>query len=200
MTIAADVLSVKYNWTGGAVGSGIINKGHVNGDPLSALAASTDDADNLYGITGKIGTGPTNNSSRVLYLSSGDTLWDFSGNVGEWTIAQTVNQIGNPGDTTATWTQWTASTLNMGNLPTTSRPSALSSYTNPITGASLAGITSWNSNNGIGVILTNYADTALHPFRRGGDWNYGAYSGVLSLFLTSSTTGTDALVGFRVAI
>ncbi|QNO38655.1 hypothetical protein H4J02_06600 [Protaetiibacter sp. SSC-01] len=44
MTLAADVLSVKHNWSGGAVGSGHIYQGHVNNNPASSLAASTNDS------------------------------------------------------------------------------------------------------------------------------------------------------------
>jgi len=104
MTIAADVLSMKQNWSGGSGNSGIIYQGHVNNNPGSALAASDDDTDNLNGMTGGIGTNSGNNSSRVLYLSSGDAIWDFSGNVWEWTQQAigtptlTMSNVGVSGD------------------------------------------------------------------------------------------------------
>ena len=200
MTIAADVLSVKYNWSGGEVGAGIIYQGHVNNNPASALAASTDDTDIHNGMTGGIGTNPGNNSSRVLYLSSGDTIWDFSGNVWEWTApAQSMSQVGVSGDSAFNWREWTLGSLSLGNLPTTSRPSALSSYTNPVTGASLSGITGWSANQGVGRIYANYADTASRAFFRGGGWGSGTYAGVLTLHLGHAPSLSSAGIGFRVA-
>ena len=206
MTIAADVLSVKYNWSGGEVGSGIIYQGHVNNNPASALAASADDTDNLNGMTGGIGTNSGNNSSRVLYLSSGDTIWDLSGNVYEWTQqavgtpALTMSQVGVSGDSAFNWREWTLGSLSMGNLAATSRPSALTSYTNPITGVALSSATSWDATKGVGRIYANYADAGSRAFRRGGGWNSGASAGVLTLDLRnppSITNNSD--LGFRVA-
>jgi len=76
MTIAADVLSVKYNWSDTAVGIGYIYLGHTDNAPSHALAASSDDDD------GYSGTGQTSgNQRRTLYLKSGDTVWDLTGNV-----------------------------------------------------------------------------------------------------------------------
>lgn len=200
VTIAADVLSVKYNWSGGAVGSGIIYQGHVNNNPASALAASTDDTDNLNGITGGTGTVSGNNNSRVLYLSSGDAIWDFPGNVREWTAATlTTSQIGVSGDAAFNWREWTLGSLNLGNLPTSSRPSTLASYTNPITGTSLSGITSWDSTKGLGRIYANYADAAAHALTRSSDWASGNTAGVLALPLNLAPSGSGANIGFRVA-
>lgn len=86
MTIAANVLSVPSNWSSGTVGTGYIYQGHVNDNPGSGLSASTDDTDGLNGITG--GTGAVgSNSRRTLTLSNGEVIWDFSGNVWEWTNA-----------------------------------------------------------------------------------------------------------------
>ncbi|MGB4769061.1 MAG: SUMF1/EgtB/PvdO family nonheme iron enzyme, partial [Candidatus Microsaccharimonas sp.] len=205
MTIAADVLSVKYNWSGSEVGSGIIWQGHVNNNPGSALAASADDTDNLNGMTGGIGANSGNNSSRVLYLSSGDTIWDLSGNVYEWTQqavgtpALTMNQVGVSGDSGFNWREWTLGSLSLGNLPASSRPSTLASYTNPITGSSLSAITGWDATKGVGRIYANYADAGSRAFVRGGYWSNGANAGVLTLSLGSSPSYTNTNFGFRVA-
>ncbi len=205
MTIAADVLSVKYNWSGGAVGSGIIYQGHVNNNPGSALAASDDASDTLNGITGGTGTTSGNNSSRVLYLSSGDTIWDLSGNVWEWTQQAvgtptlTVSNIGVSGESTFSWRDYTLGSLSLGNLAAASKPATLNAWTNPVIGSSLAGLT-WDASKGVGQIYANYADTAVRGLRRGGYWNDGStIAGVLALSLDFSTTGSSAGMGFRVA-
>lgn len=200
MTIAADVLSVKYNWSGGAVGSGLIYQGHVNNNPASALAASTDDTDTLNGITGGTGTASGNNNSRVLYLSSGDTIWDFPGNVREWTATTlTTNQVGVSGDAAFNWREWTLGSLNLGNLPASSKPSTLASFTNPITRESLASVTSWDSTKGVGRIYANYADNAAHALTRSSDWASGNTAGVLALPLNLTSSGSGGNIGFRVA-
>lgn len=198
MTIAADVLSVKYNWTGGDVGSGHIYQGHVNNNPASALAASTDDNDGLIGITGGTGTTVGTNSQRTLFLSSGDTIWDFSGNVYEWTQQAigtptlTTSQIGVSGDLAFTWREWNLGSLSMGNFPANSRPSALATV-------SLSGIASWDSSKGIGRVYANYADVNVRAFRRGGYWANTSSAGVLALDLSSSASSVPANIGFRVA-
>lgn len=199
MTIAADVLSVKYNWSGGQVGSGIIYQGHVGNNPGSAIAASTDDTDTLNGITGNTGTTAGNNSSRVLYLSSGDVIWDFSGNVYELTgPTQVMNQIGVSGDSSFSWRDWSLGTLSTGTLPVTSRPATLNAYTNPISGSSLASLT-WDTNSGIGHIYSNYADNTSRAYIRGGSWNNGSHAGVLAVALNYVPTNAGSNVGFRVA-
>lgn len=199
MTIAADVLSVKYNWSGGEVGSGYVYRGHVNNNPASALAASTDDSDGLNGITGGTGSTSGTNSQRTLLLTSGETIWDFSGNVYEWTQQAigtptlTVSQIGVSGDSTFTWREWSLGSLSMGNLPANSRPSTLAATTG------LSSITSWNASNGIGRVYANYAGTGARAFLRSGSWGSASNAGVLSLLLSVPASDSSPGIGFRVA-
>lgn len=193
MTIAADVLSVKHNWSSGEVGTGYIYSGHNDNAPSSALVASDTDTD------GYSGTGNTDgsNQKRTLYLTSGDVIWDLAGNVFEWTSqAQAMSNVGVPEDSNPAffaWRQWTLPSLSLGNLPTGSRPSALTSS------SGLAAVTNWDSSNGIGQIYANRLDTANRAFRRSGSWSSTEYAGVLSLFLSASPTSTSSFTGFRVA-
>lgn len=199
MTIAADVLSVKYNWSGGEVGSGYIYQGHVSNNPGSALAASADDADGLYGITGGTGSTSGTNGRRTLLLSSGETIWDFSGNVWEWTQQAigtptlVTSQIGVSGDSAFAWREWNLGSLSMGNLPANSRPSALA------TTVGLSNITSWNATKGIGRVYSNYADAGARTFRRGGDWGAASHAGVLALTLNGTASESYTALGFRAA-
>ncbi|MDL9980088.1 type IV pilin protein [Microbacterium sp. ASV49] len=199
MTIAADVLSVSYNWTGGKVGSGYIFKGHINNNPGSALAASTDDSDALNGITGGTGTTVDRNGPRVLYLSSGDTIWDFSGNVYEWTQQAvgtptlTMNQVGVSGDAAWSWREWTLGSLSLGNLATSSRPSTLASID------SLSGVSAWGSAQGVGMVYANYADTGTRAFRRGGFYASGSSGGVMTVATEQPSSYSASSLGFRVA-
>lgn len=201
MTIAADVLSIKHNWSGGEVGSGYIYQGHVNNNPASALSAHQNDAEGLTGITGGTGTSVGTNSRRTLYLSSGDVIWDFSGNTYEWTQQQvniptlTLSQVGVPGDsaTTFTWRDYTLSTLSLGNLAAPSRPSTLSST------PALSSISSWGSAQGLGSVYTRHTDTAARAFQRGGSWGALSNGGPLSLALSAAPAVISSNLGFRVA-
>jgi len=204
MTVAADVLSVRHNWSGGAVGSGIIYQGHANNDPASPLAASQDDSETLHGMTGGIGTSFGNNSSRVLYLSSGDAIWDFSGNVWEWTQQAVgtptlaMSNVGVPGDSGFNYRDYSLGSLSLGNLLTVSRPTTLNAWTNPTNNASLSGI-AWNASNGVGRVYANYSDTSSRPFRRGGSFTSSTSAGVSALVLSNTAVSTGVDIGFRAA-
>lgn len=202
MAIAADVLSIKYNWSSGKPGTGYIFQGHVDGNPAQAIAASDDDNDGLAGFTGGTGAVVGSNSQRVLILSSGDAIWDFSGNVAEWTQqavgspVHNVSSIGVSGVTHFQWHQWnTGSPLSVGNLPSKSRPISLVG----VDPALFAPVPSWSSSRGIGRIYANYGDSSSRAFQRGGDWNSYISGGVLSLSLDRGAAETSEFVGFRVA-
>ncbi len=190
MTLAANVLSVPSNWSGGAVGSGYIYNGHVNGNPSSALAASNNDADGLNGITGGTGSGAQYNNRRTLTLSNGEIIWDLAGNVHEWTNA-TIGAGQQPGvstDSTYVWKEWSNSSMLWNGLPNLSRPSAISSQA-----------ATWTSSQGIGELFSNYTDSIPRVFARGGDYGDGGYGGVLELYTGSAPTSTASWIGFRVA-
>jgi hypothetical protein len=192
MTIAADVLSVKHNWSSSEVGTGYIYSGHNDNAPSVALAASDNDDDGLVGTDNS----GESNQKRTLILKSGDVIWDLGGNVFEWTSqVQAMSNVGVPEDSNPlffAWRSWTLPSLSLGNLPTVSRPSALASS------PGLAGVVSWESSNGIGQIYANRLDTANRAFRRSGGWSSTEYAGVLSLFLSASPTNTSTYTGFRV--
>jgi prepilin-type N-terminal cleavage/methylation domain-containing protein len=183
MTIAADVLSVKYNWRGNAVGSGYIYSGHNDNSPANGLAATTDDADGYNG-TGNTG----DNQRRTLYLTSGDTIWDIAGNMFEWTNATIAGgaQPGLSGESAYTVKEWNNGSLLMNGLPTISRPVTI-------------GASSYNSNQGIGQLYSNYGEGSLQAIRRGGRWNSGAGAGILSLLLDAAPSFLSTSIGFRVA-
>jgi len=196
MTLAADVLSVKYNWSGGAVGSGFIYSGHNDNAPANSLAASLDDEDGYYG-TGNQAPG---NQRRTLYLKSGDVIWDIAGNVYDWTSGTiTGAQPGLTGDdstlATSAWKQWNNSGMNWGTVfPATSRPSALAGV------PELTDINSWTSAQGIGQLYSNQYQTTTRAFLRGGNWGNSSNAGVLTLLLSGTPSALNTGIGFRAAL
>ena len=186
MTIAANVLGVASNWSSGTVGSVYIFSGHNDNSPANSLAATTDDND------GYNGTGQTTGSSqrRTLTLTNGEVIWDFPGDVWEWTTGTIAGgqQPGLSGEVTYAIKQWNNGSLLFNGLPSASRPSAIS--------GTVAG---YSSTQGIGQFYSNYGEAAARSFRRGGNFNNPSDVGVLALSLINPATYTSASIGFRVS-
>jgi prepilin-type N-terminal cleavage/methylation domain-containing protein len=185
MTIAADVLSVKHNWSSGTVGTGYIYSGHNDNAPANSLAAGIDS--DPYSGTGNSSTSG-DNQKRVLYLKSGDAIWDVAGNMWEWTNATIGGnqQPGFSGETTFSFKQWNHGSLLMNGLPAMSRPSAI-------------GASSYGTAQGIGHLYSNYGEATSRVYLRGGSWPDVASTGVLSLYLCCQPSYTYPTIGFRVA-
>jgi hypothetical protein len=186
LTIAQNVLSVTSNWSGGAIGSGYIYSGHNDNSPTSTITADTNDSN------GYIGTGNTGNSQkRTLILSNGEVIWDLAGSLWEWvdgTIAGGA-QPGLLGESAYAWKQWNNGSLLQNGLPNSSMPA----YTG------FSGASGWSSTQGIGQVWSNYGESTLRYYRRGGNWAAGTGAGVLALSLSGDATNTSSIHGFRVA-
>ncbi len=185
MTIAQNALSVPSNWNGGVVGTSYIFSGHNDNNPANALAAASDG--DPYNGTGNVSP---SNQKRTLTLTNGEVIWDFPGNVWEWTNATIAGgqQPGLSGEVAYAWKQWNNASLLMNGLPTSSQPSS----------TGLSGIT-WNSSAGVGQLYSNYGEAGPRAFRRGGHWGGGGNAGVLTLYLKYSPSNASPSVGFRVS-
>jgi len=178
LTIAHNVANVKENWSTGTIGSGNMYRGHSDSSPASRLAASADDNDGYNG-TGNAG----NNQRRTLRLSNGQIIWDFSGNVAEWTSGQVTG--GQPGTTASYgWRDW--NTITGG---------ALSPSPYPAFGTPAA--SSWTYVNDIGRINSHSTDATARGFVRGGSYSTGVNTGVFSLDFSRGTAAA-ADIGFRI--
>lgn len=186
LTIAQNVLSVASNWSGLAVGSGYIYIGHIDNVPYGPLSADTNDA-NGYFNTGNVANNP---QRRTLTLTNGEVIWDFSGNLAEWTSGTaTVGQPGISGEVGYTWKEY-ISVNSLGSL----LPNVMPASTD------LAGAGTWTaSSNGIGRLYSNSGETGLRAFLRSGNWNYTSSAGVLSLNLSYAPDYVSGYNGFRVA-
>ena len=134
---------------------------------------------------------------RTLTLTNGEVIWDFAGNLWEWTTG-TMNsgqQPGLSGESGFAWKQWNNSSMIWNGFPALRRPTALASL------PGLSSIGTWTSAQGIGQINSKYADT-LTPVRvsfRSGSWNTTTNAGVLTLSLSYATNDLSTGIGFRVA-
>jgi hypothetical protein len=179
MTVAANVLGVASNWSGGTVGSGFIYSGHSDNSPANSLAATTD------------GNTTGSNQRRTLTLTNGEVIWDFPGNgVWEWTTGTIAGgQLpGLSGEVAYVYRQWNNGSLLFNGLPSASRPSAIS--------GTVAG---YSSGNGIGSLWSNVGEAGARSFVRGGRLSSPSNAGVLALDLgNSATTSTNGTIGLRV--
>jgi prepilin-type N-terminal cleavage/methylation domain-containing protein len=184
MTIVQNVLSVASNWSGGAVGSGYTYSGHSDDQPANALAPDSNDSNGYAGETNQGG-----NQRRTFALTNGQIIWDFSGNVREWTAGQTTG--GQPGVSGVCYgfREWTAVNVN-GGLTVSPFPG----------GTGLSGSNGWNSSKGIGMLYGCPSDNRLVGLVHSGIWQDGSSAdGVLTLSLTFAPNSIDSGIGFRVS-
>ena len=177
MTIAMNAISVPSNWVSGTVGSGTMYRGHTDNAPANALAASASDSD------GYTGTGQSSGEQRrTLTLTNGEVIWDFAGNVYEWTDATiTGGQPGLSGESAYAWKDYNNGSLQWNSLPATSQPTG----------------TLYPRSQGVGGLYSNAAESSARAFRRGGYWSNGSFAGVLALILDASPSSTSTYIGFR---
>ncbi len=182
MTIAQNVLSVPSNWSGGAIGSGYIYSGHNDNTPAAAQAADIVDSN------GYLGTGQSapSNQRRTLALTNNEIIWDFAGNVYEWTSGQMTG--GEPAGMSS-WAYYEWNVVSGGSFAVNPYP-----Y-----GTGIIGSNNWTSVNGVGKIYGLSSDLTLHGFAHGGGWDYGVNAGILALDLNCPPIYTDARFGFRVS-
>ena len=96
-----DIESVAANWTGGAVGSGMLKKGNVG----------IVDAGSYNGPDPDFGFGQ--NEKAKLVLSNGEEIWNWSGNIYEWIYGDGASgTIGSGFRSVAAWTEWNIDDLD----------------------------------------------------------------------------------------
>lgn len=83
MTLARDIEATAVNWSGGAVNSGNINRGHSDGSPAARLVASSD-SDACSGTLDTCSNTVWNLQRRTHVLSNGEVIWDLAGNAKEY--------------------------------------------------------------------------------------------------------------------
>jgi len=179
LTISRNIENNAWNWTGGSVGSGGLWRGHTDNSPANSLAADVtgDPDDDPY-----VGTGNTTPSieRRVHQLSSGQYLWDRSGNVKEWT-----DMTCTPGTGAGYWydpgsfIEWSD-----GNL---------SDYEKVRAGPAGAYTSTHNAGRYFGCPATGNA------VLQSGSWSGTVYAGVFNFSANDNPSAWDIRIGFRCA-
>lgn len=172
-TIARNAELVSNNWNSSIVGIGSMWKGHTDGSPNNALSTDLND---LTGYNETLNSAPSL-QKRILILSNNEIIWDFSGNVYEWSndTCITGSGIGNWYNS-GSWIDWTDSNLV--------------DYEKGIAGP----IGNYTSVNGIG---SYYGCTSNgYPLNKGGSWADGGY-GLYTTHMGNSLALANIYVGFR---
>lgn len=174
-TIARNIAGVASNWSGGAVGSGELNRGHSDGSPNNTLAATVD-TDPCYG-TGQTCSPSTWNSQRRTHtLSNGNVIWDFAGNLSEWVTNDNNASYGS---------SVYISTMSTGDIRQIRYGAAAGTFCATASATPFCGMGVGNLSGSAGAVV------------RGGRWNGDVESGVFATGLYSAllTSATD--IGFR---
>jgi hypothetical protein len=185
-TVARNAEIVAANWSGNAVGSGMMARGHTDNSPSVALENAADNdpyfgtensgtAWNTLGATPAAGT----EQKRTQTLSNGDVVWDFGGNVWQW-VSDNYGDLGlSPGIA-----------LGLDEFSNTTNFPTVSPGINRLLFAP-SGL--YTSAQNIGSMGGGSAGAV----RRGSDYNNGTTAGLFRAALSTSTSFPSSNVGFR---
>ncbi|MFA5431699.1 MAG: SUMF1/EgtB/PvdO family nonheme iron enzyme [Candidatus Paceibacterota bacterium] len=197
--LARDIESVSSNWSGNVLARGwAANTSYGDTWTNSAVAPSTGDSCRYNTGINICAANGTHLYKRTHTLSNGQEIWDFSGNVWEWTndTLTTAQLLANFSSQGSEWYEYNGTTTA---VPRTANFNA----STVLTKSMVAPVGTYNSNNGVGRI---YVDTdaasdggVTHAFLRGGYWAHGACAGVFTLSLHNAPGYSDTNVGFRCA-
>jgi formylglycine-generating enzyme required for sulfatase activity len=176
---------VYLNWSSGSTsGTNALNRGHFDGTPNNALTASLD-SDPCFG-TGQANcadnTHPDFAQKRTHTLSSGEVIWDVSGNVWEWVKHDIV----------------TGPPYEGGNNYISQQPWT-SGLNHPEMWGPFANYSSKNSGEygGLGYGDLGFSAGAV---LRGGNWLAPTYAGVFSAILDGGPLFSFISIGFRCVV
>ena len=193
MTIGANIANVGSNWDGGTVGTNDMTRGHSDNDPAEACAANASDA-NAYVATNCNGSSTgTFNQRRTFTLSNSEVIWDFAGNVWEWTsYFNDDEKPSDDGTPEADWEEYSLPLVATSTMPTSDLipTNAVKSFWS----------NSWNSTQSIGQFLPGI-DSSGGALDRGGHWNDTSNAGMFAARLSIAVTdNTNTNIGFRCAV
>ena len=185
--VARNAENVASNWSGGAMGTGVLNRGHSDGSN-TVLANTADDTDGYFG-TGNagftsaawsgLGARPANGAEqkRTYILSNGKVVWDFGGNVWQWVSDNHSTLSLSPGIGDG-WSEYSNTT----NFPVSG-----------VNRLNFAPSGSYNSSQNAGQLYGGSAGAVM----RGGYWNNTSSAGLFAAVLSNGPTNAVPSIGFR---
>ena len=182
-TVARNAESVAANWSGNAVGSVVMARGHTDNSPSGALENAADEhpyfgtgnsgeAWNTLGATPAAGT----EQKRTHTLSNGDVVWDFAGNVWQW-VSDRYSYLG-------------ANEIKEAEFSDTTIFPTASPAINRLLGAPLGLYTSAQN-------IGRFDGGSGDKVRRGAPWDKGTNAGLFSSLLSPGDSNSGNNVGFR---
>ncbi len=182
MTIARNIEATATNWSGSAVGSGMLPRGHSDGGSVSAVA---DTNDPYTGTGNNSGQSPGSGweQKREFFLSNNSKIWDFAGNTWEW-VDYSVGE--NPAVYSSGPTNCPSSYHEM-NVAIPGGCSASSTDILPAGGSYTA------NTNGVG----RWYGGSQGGVKRGGANGSSTGAGVFTLEFADLPTNTNSNYGFR---
>lgn len=177
MTIARDIEATSSNWSSSVIGTGHIPRGHSDNDGTGPLDVSNA-LDHYDGTGNNSGEAPGSGweQKRVHTLSNGSEIWDFAGNVWEWTDWVIGDGVATQGPTDGN-TSW--------NEPT--------SLSGSITADEVQSLGGYDSSQSFGQW---YGSAQGGPIR-GGAYNRNAISGILAINFDANLSTGYVTTGFR---
>ncbi len=181
MITAKDIEKIPGNWTEGAVGSGQLFRGHSDNSPSASLEGS-EDSTPYHGTLNSSESGK--DQKRSFQLSSGEIVWDISGNVDEWIDWSQGGTAPTAGPTNCLGQRTQLPMVQCNGLNTSDflpgNPAQKENY-------------NW-SLFGVGEFYGGMGGAAL----RGGKWNTtNAKAGIFTLRLLYSANDSEEDIGFR---
>ena len=167
MTVARDIEGVAANWSGSAVGSWCVFKGN-----SGTNATCEYDGDETEGGSGR-------DTKARLFLSSGEEIWDFAGNAGEWVDWDSGDAVFTIGPTDADGASWRE----------------ITSLDGSVTADDLQSSGGYSSTQGMGLWIGGAGGTAQRGGESLGSNNSGVY--MLTLGNTPNAASPSPRSGFR---
>jgi prepilin-type N-terminal cleavage/methylation domain-containing protein len=181
MALARDIEAQDVNWTDGKVGEGVLRIGNAGSNSTNGSSYNGPKPDYVGRDPQTTTTDRSSTSPARLFLSNGQEVWDFSGNVWEW-----VND-----------------TITVENLPITAGTVTFSNasfHAIYLPQAEVVPLKAISSSLGGGVIYSSSSDVNdPRGFLRGSSTAYGSNAGIFTLNLCNPPTvfGLGGTMGFR---
>ena len=183
MVLARDIEATAANWSGGLVGSGMLNRGHSDGSPAKILTIT--DSTDPWTDTGNDNS--TWSQKRTHVLSTGDEIWDLAGNaqdIVDWTTGGDTYSIGPK--------TCAASSTDFYNV----NCAALSANDYMPANPGEVETANYNAENaGLGRFYGT--GTGNGAVGRGEQYNKDFKAGIYALSFNLGTASSDAAIGFR---